>query len=70
AGMGPAGFVNAVLRKVSQRDEDLWIDDLAPSIADDLIGNLAFRYAHPRWIAQVFDDALGGSAGRLQAALA
>ncbi|MYR05709.1 rRNA small subunit methyltransferase B [Gordonia sp. SID5947] len=70
AGMGPAGFVNAVLRKVSQRDEELWVDDLAPSIADDLIGNLAFRYAHPRWIAQVFYDALGGSAGQLQAALA
>ncbi|MEE4022970.1 transcription antitermination factor NusB [Gordonia sp. PKS22-38] len=69
-GMGPAGFVNAVLRKVSQRDEELWIDELAPSIADDVIGNLAFRYAHPRWIAEVFDEALGGSAGRLQAALA
>ncbi len=69
-GMGPSGFVNAVLRKVSQRDEDLWIDELAPSMADDLIGNLAFRYAHPRWIAEVFDEALGGSAGQLQAALA
>ncbi|AZG44291.1 RsmB/NOP family class I SAM-dependent RNA methyltransferase [Gordonia insulae] len=69
-GMGPAGFVNAVLRKISQRDEDLWVDQLAPSIADDLVGNLAFRYAHPRWIADVFADALGGSAGQLQAALA
>lgn len=69
-GMGPAGFVNAVLRKVSQRDEDLWIDELAPPMAEDLIGNLAFRYAHPRWIAEVFADALGGSAGALQAALA
>ncbi|MFW0794608.1 transcription antitermination factor NusB [Gordonia sp. CPCC 205515] len=69
-GMGPSGFVNAVLRKVSQRDEDLWVDALAPSMADDLIGNLAFRYAHPRWIAQVFFDALGNSAGRLQAELA
>ncbi|GAC68783.1 RsmB/NOP family class I SAM-dependent RNA methyltransferase [Gordonia soli] len=70
AGMGPSGFVNAVLRKVSQRDEDLWVDELAPSMAVDLVGNLAFRYAHPRWIAEVFVDALGGSAGQLQAALA
>ena len=69
-GMGPSGFVNAVLRKVSQRDEDLWVDELAPSMADDLVGNLAFRYAHPRWIAEVFAEALGGSAGALQAALA
>ena len=69
-GMGPSGFVNAVLRKISQRDEELWIDELAPSMADDMIGNLAFRYAHPRWIAGVFFDALGRSAGQLQAALA
>ncbi|WP_333716696.1 transcription antitermination factor NusB, partial [Gordonia sp. (in: high G+C Gram-positive bacteria)] len=31
-GMGPSGFVNAVLRKISQRDEELWIDELAPSM--------------------------------------
>ncbi|MFW0790500.1 RsmB/NOP family class I SAM-dependent RNA methyltransferase [Gordonia sp. CPCC 205333] len=70
AGQGAAGFGNAVLRKVSQRDEELWIEELAPSMADDLIGNMAFRYAHPRWIAQVFFDSLSGSAGQLQAALA
>ena len=69
-GQGPAGFVNAVLRKVSQRDEDLWIDDLAPSMSDDPVGHLAFSYAHPRWIAEVFLSALGGSIGSLQAALA
>lgn len=69
-GMGPSGFVNAVLRKVSQKDEELWVEELAPPMADDLIGNLAFRYAHPRWIAEVFFAALGRSAGQLQAALA
>ncbi|WP_132993460.1 RsmB/NOP family class I SAM-dependent RNA methyltransferase [Gordonia zhaorongruii] len=69
SGMGPSGFVNAVLRKVSQRDEQLWIDVLAPSMADDMIGHLAFSYAHPRWIAEVFHRALG-SIGELQAALA
>jgi 16S rRNA (cytosine967-C5)-methyltransferase len=69
-GHGPVGFVNAVLRKISQRTEDLWVDALAPPISEDLIGHLAFQYAHPRWIAEVFDDALGGSAGALQAALA
>ncbi|OZG28469.1 methyltransferase [Williamsia sp. 1138] len=70
SGHGPVGFANAVLRKISQRDEDLWVQALAPSIAEDLIGHLAFQYAHPRWIAEVFDEALGGSAGALQAALA
>lgn len=70
AGIGPSGFVNAVLRKVSQRDEDLWVEELAPPMSTDLVGNLAFRYAHPRWIAEVFYDALGHSFGQLQAALA
>ncbi|WP_045822681.1 RsmB/NOP family class I SAM-dependent RNA methyltransferase [Williamsia herbipolensis] len=75
AGQGPAGFCNAVLRKISQRDEDLWTDELAPTMADDLIGHLAFRYAHPRWIAEVFAEALSTPdapvrAGELQAALA
>ena len=69
-GHGPVGFVNAILRKISQRDEDLWVQELAPPITEDLIGHLAFQYAHPKWIAEVFDDALGGSAGALQAALA
>lgn len=70
AGQGPAGFTNAVLRKISQRDEDLWVHELAPSMLDDMVGNLAFRYAHPRWIAEVFYAALDRSAGQLQAALA
>lgn len=70
AGHGPVGFANAVLRKISQRTEELWVEALAPPISEDLIGHLAFQYAHPRWIAEVFDDALGGSAGALQAALA
>lgn len=69
-GHGPVGFVNAILRKVSQRDEDLWVQQLAPPITEDLIGHLAFQYAHPKWIAEVFNEALGGSAGALQAALA
>ncbi|MBA5848520.1 RsmB/NOP family class I SAM-dependent RNA methyltransferase [Gordonia amicalis] len=69
-GMGPSGFANAVLRKVSQKTEEMWVDELAPSPAEDLVGYLAFQYAHPRWIAEVFRDALGGSAGQLQAALA
>ncbi|MBE7160103.1 MAG: rRNA small subunit methyltransferase B [Williamsia herbipolensis] len=75
AGQGPAGFCNAVLRKVSQRDDDMWTDELAPPIGEDLVGHLAFRYAHPRWIAEVFADALSTpqrrvGAGELQAALA
>ncbi len=57
AGSRPTGFVNAVLRKVAEHTEDVWVERLAPP--DDL-GRLAFTHAHPRWIAEVFARALGG----------
>ncbi|TXG92690.1 rRNA small subunit methyltransferase B [Rhodococcus rhodnii] len=68
-GKGGAGFVNAVLRKVSRSSADEWIDALAPDAAKDPVGHLAFRYAHPRWIAQAFADALGSRADELEALL-
>lgn len=68
-GRGAAGFVNAVLRKVSERDEAAWVDALAPDRATDPVGHLAFATAHPRWIAEAFLDALGGDVDELGAAL-
>ena len=65
-----AGFVNGVLRAITQRDERGWVSELAPPIATDPVGNLAFTHAHPRWIAQAFTDALGAQAGELNSALA
>src|SRR6201996_7956794 len=65
-----AGFVNGVLRTISARDEQSWVDELAPDRAVDPIGHAAFVHAHPRWITQAFADALGASAGELDAALA
>jgi 16S rRNA (cytosine967-C5)-methyltransferase len=64
------GFVNAVLRKVSQRSYDEWIDVVAPSIVDDPVGHLAVRYAHPPWVVAAFRDALGGDLEQTAAALA
>ncbi len=65
-----AGFVNGVLRTISGRDEKSWVDELAPDVTVDPIGHAAFAHAHPRWIAQAFADALGASAGELDALLA
>jgi 16S rRNA (cytosine967-C5)-methyltransferase len=64
-----AGFVNAVLRKISARDEQSWVAELAPPLATDPVGHIAFAQAHPRWIAQAFTDALGADAGELGALL-
>ncbi|HLR98905.1 RsmB/NOP family class I SAM-dependent RNA methyltransferase [Mycolicibacillus parakoreensis] len=65
-----AGFVNAVLRTISARDEASWVAQLAPDAAADPIGHAAFTHAHPRWIAQAFADALGADAAELPAVLA
>lgn len=64
-----AGFVNGVLRKIATRDEQSWVQELAPSATTDPIGHLAFAHAHPRWVAQAFADALGSRAGELAALL-
>lgn len=65
-----AGFVNGVLRTIAGRDEKSWVDELAPAADADPVGHIAFEHAHPRWIAQAFADALGASAGQLDALLA
>ncbi|MGW5382760.1 RsmB/NOP family class I SAM-dependent RNA methyltransferase [Nocardia sp. NPDC003963] len=67
SGSSRAGFVNAVLRRVAERDPREWVERLAPA---DPIGRLAFEYAHPVWIAQAFADALGADAGELSDLLA
>jgi 16S rRNA (cytosine967-C5)-methyltransferase len=61
-GSKPTGFVNAVLRRVGERDEAGWADELAPDAVKDPVGHLAFVHAHPRWIAEVFLAALGNDA--------
>jgi 16S rRNA (cytosine967-C5)-methyltransferase len=59
--VGPraAGFVNAVLRRVATRDLDAWLDIAAPRRAEDVVGHLAVRYSHPRWIVTALSEALG-----------
>ncbi len=58
-GRRPAGFVNAVLRRIAPRDLDAWIAIAAPAREADPIGHLAVRYSHPRWIVAAFAEALG-----------
>jgi 16S rRNA (cytosine967-C5)-methyltransferase len=71
AGHGPAGYVNAVLRRVATRDVDAWLDIVAPDSTTDHDGQLAIRYSHPRWIVAAYRDALGDAAdAELEGALA
>ncbi|MDQ1746122.1 MAG: rRNA (cytosine967-C5)-methyltransferase [Frankiaceae bacterium] len=66
AGPKPVGFVNAVLRKVSQGDWETWVRRLAPA---DERGALAFRHGYPLWVVDAIAAALGPG-GDLAAALA
>jgi 16S rRNA (cytosine967-C5)-methyltransferase len=63
AGTRPAGFVNAVLRKVATRELDAWLEIVAPSRTGDPAGNLAIRYSHPRWVVEAMAAALGEGPG-------
>ena len=66
AGRRPAGFVNAVLRRIAPRDLESWIGVAAPDLAADPVGHLSVRYSHPRWIVVALADALGETAPGLQ----
>ena len=69
-GHGPAGLVNAVLRKVAARDLAGWLAAVAPTGATDPVGRLAVTQSHPRWVVEAFRDALGGDLAETETALA
>lgn len=54
-----AGFVNAVLRRVAQRDDAQWQEQLRGDRAEDDVEWLATRWSHPAWIVRALRDALG-----------
>ena len=58
AGPRTAGFVNAVLRRVSTRDLDAWMTAVAPDRRADPAGYLAVRHSYPGWIVAAFGEAL------------
>lgn len=57
--VGASGFANAVLRKVSNRDLEAWIAEVAPDIATDPNGHLAIAHSHPAWVVEALGQAVG-----------
>lgn len=55
-GAGSAGFINAVLRRVTERDPQEWIDEVTAGLDGDEA--LAVQYSHPAWIVRAFRGAL------------
>ena len=56
-------FVNAILRRVGERDLDEWISRVAPDPNLDPAGHLAVAQSHPRWIVDALHDALSTWSG-------
>jgi 16S rRNA (cytosine967-C5)-methyltransferase len=50
------GIVNAVLRRVAERDLNEWFDQLSQGLDDH--DQLALRTAHPRWIVDAYSTLL------------
>jgi len=71
-GPGPAGFSNAVLRRVAEHDLDGWVRRLAPDPVRDPHGFATVAHAHPRWVVDALAESLAshGRAGELEQLLA
>jgi 16S rRNA (cytosine967-C5)-methyltransferase len=69
-GQSVTGFVNAVLRRVGERSLDEWVRAVAPDPATDPIGFHAVASAHPRWVVEELQRALGDRAEELPELLA
>ena len=57
-GAGAGALVNAVLRKVGERDRDGWLAAVAPDAATDRTGHLAVVHSHPAWVVRALHGAL------------
>jgi 16S rRNA (cytosine967-C5)-methyltransferase len=71
-GAGAAGFVNAVMRRISERDVPAWLDEVVPAGAEPVV-LLAVQHSHPEWVVKALRAALLGhgasSAERVEADL-
>jgi 16S rRNA (cytosine967-C5)-methyltransferase len=56
-GESKASFLNAILRKVSQKSLDNYVSDI--SLIDDDIERLSILHSHPVWIISAYLDQLG-----------
>ena len=69
-GQGPAGLVNAVLRRVGEQPLDAWVRAIGPDPARDPHGFAAVAHSHPRWAVDALAAALGDREGELEGLLA
>lgn len=56
--VGPASatLVNAVLRKIVQKTEAEWIEELVPIATTSLVDRLSIEFSHPAWIISAYQQ--------------
>lgn len=57
ASQGTVGFVNGVLRRVSERSIDQWKERVCEDLSDP-VERLSVEYSHPTWIIRSLEQAL------------
>lgn len=55
-----AGFTNGVLRSITRTPAKKWLAKITADLGDP-VEEIALQHSHPRWIAGVFNTALGGT---------
>ncbi|MBC7633230.1 transcription antitermination factor NusB [Aeromicrobium sp.] len=67
-GHKPVHFVNALLRKIGQKDLDGWLEVVTAGLEGDEAR--AVRTSHPLWIVKALHEALGGHGAQIDKLLA
>lgn len=65
-GAGAAGFVNAVMRRISERDLAAWLAEVVPAGAEPS-ARLAVEHSHPEWVVKALRAALLGHGASMPA---
>lgn len=60
-GSGPSQLVNAVLRRVAERDLDSWLTELEAGVTDE-VERLSITRSHPGWVVRAMRQALAATA--------
>jgi 16S rRNA (cytosine967-C5)-methyltransferase len=58
AGESRTKFVNAIMRRIGERDVDDWIAQVAPDAHDNPVGHLSVAESHPEWVVRALHDSL------------
>lgn len=57
---GAGGFVNAVLRRVTERDRDSWVEAVTEGVQDEA-ARLGIEHSHPVWVVRALRAALAAN---------